>query len=195
MHTKSLKEIADVFHGYGFRTAIDDSVFGKLGVVQASNVDSSQLYLDPDTLKRIDSAPDRARYYLQEGDVVITSRAALAGDFKACVFAGSEYQVIASSSVFIIRLKSDIQGEYLAMYLNSPAGQVALNRGVSGAYIKTLLRSQLSAIQIPIPAETKQETVIELYKNISNQNKLLDQKKQTNKNILQGVLTTTINAK
>jgi len=193
MQTKALQDIADVLSGYAFRGAIIDNLFGELCVAQASNIDANQLYLDADNLKKIDEVPARASAYLEEGDVIIASRTSMTGGFKASVFAGYERQIIASSSVLIIRPSTDVTSEYLSIYLNSVMGQAELNRDTSGSYIKALLRKQLLMVKIPVPSKVEQETLASLSKNTSDQNKLLEQKIHIHKNILQGALFNTLN--
>lgn len=193
MQIKALQDIAEVLSGYAFRGAIVDNAFGTLCVAQASNIDVNQLFLDTENLKKIDEVPARASAYLEEGDVIIASRTSMTGGFKACVFAGYERQVIASSSVLIIRPSDDVTSEYLSIYLNSAMGQAELNRDTSGSYVKALLRKQLLMVQIPVPSMVEQETLASLSKNTSDQNRLLEQKIQIHKNILQGALLNTLN--
>lgn len=193
MQTKALQDIAEVLSGYAFRGAIVDNPFGTLCVAQASNIDGNQLHLDTENLKKIDEVPARTSAYLEEGDVIIASRTSMTGGFKACVFAGYERQVIASSSVLIIRPSADVTSEYLSIYLNSTMGQTELNRDTSGSYVKALLRKQLLIVQIPVPSMVEQETLASLSENASSQNKLLEQKIQIHRNILQGALLNTLN--
>jgi type I restriction enzyme S subunit len=193
MQYKLLHEVSEVQTGYAFRGAIIDNLLGTLCVAQASNIDANQLYLDTENLKKIDEVPARANAYLEEGDVIIASRTSMTGGFKACVFAGYERKVIASSSVLIIRPSAEVTSEYISIYLNSVMGQSELNRDTSGSYIKALLGKQLLAIKIPIPSLAEQDALAKLSKNISDQNKLLEQKIQIHKNILQGALFNTLN--
>lgn len=193
METKKLQDVSEVLPGYAFRGAIKDNPYGTLCVAQASNIDANQLYLDTENIKTIEEAPARARAYLEEGDVIIASRASMTGGFKSCVFAGYERKVIASSSVLIIRPSAEVTSEYLSIYLNSVMGQIELNRDTSGSYIKALLRKQLLSVSIPIPTMAEQETLAKLSKNTSDQNKLLEEKIQIHKQILQGALFNTLN--
>jgi len=191
--TKKLQDVSEVLPGYAFRGAIIDNPLGTLCVAQASNIDANQLYLDTENIKKIEEAPARARAYLEEGDVIIASRASMTGGFKSCVFAGYERKVIASSSLLIIRPSAKVTSEYLSIYLNSVMGQIELNRDTSGSYIKALLRKQLLSVSIPIPTMAEQEILAKLSKNTSDQNKLLEEKIQIHKKILQGALFNTLN--
>jgi type I restriction enzyme S subunit len=193
MQYKALHKVSEVLTGYAFRGAINDNPLGTLCVAQASNIDVNQLYLDTENLKKIDEQPARARAYLEEGDVIIASRTSMTGGFKASVFAGYERQIIASSSVLIIRPSAEVTSEYLSIYLNSVMGQTELNRDTSGSYIKALLRKQLLTVSIPIPSMTEQDILAKLSKNTSDQNMLLEQKIHIHKNILQGALFNTLN--
>lgn len=189
MQYKQIHQFAEVLPGYAFRGAINHNPMGMFFVAQASNIDANQLFLDTDSLKRTDDAPIRAKAFLDEGDVLIASRTSMTGGFKACVFAGYEQPVIATSSTFIIRSdEAIVTSEYLSIFLNSAMGQIELNRDTSGSYIKALLRKQLLTVSIPILSLEEQKILADLSRNTSEQNTLLQRKIQLNQNILQGAL-------
>jgi type I restriction enzyme S subunit len=163
---KELKDIAEVIAGYSFRTALHDKANASSFVLQAKNILDDSV-VDMENLDGIDFENYRSRAVVKNGDVVISSR----GTFRAGLVKFKkkyEKEIIASSSVYILRLKKEnILSEYLAIYLNSIEGQKKLNERVTGATIKSIRRSDLGNIEIIIPSIKEQEKIIDIY-NINN---------------------------
>ena len=119
MKIKNIKDIADVITGYTFRKALDLQSSGSMAVVQSKHV-LDKLYIVKDTLPKIDLQPYHTKAIIKEHDIIISSR----GAFKASIIRGDVISMIASSSVYILRIKDEnTEPEYLAIYLNSISGQ------------------------------------------------------------------------
>lgn len=157
---RSLKNIAEVITGYTFRTALQTRESGSLSVLQAKNI-SDSLSIHAESLDQINFECSRSRAIFHAGDVIISSR----GGFRAGVLNSGDFQnIVAASSVFILRLKTDkVLPEFLAVFLNSLVGQKQLNEKATGAVINTILRKDLENIRIPIPDPRKQERIVQLY--------------------------------
>jgi restriction endonuclease S subunit len=123
------------------------------------------------------------------------ARGMKSGAFRSTTFIADESNVIPSSSVHIIRVTSkNILPEYLSHYLNSKEGQGALSQIISGSYIGALPRKELENIDIPIPSLQKQDVLINLFRNLREQQKIIDRKKEIKQNITNAIfnsLTTT----
>jgi restriction endonuclease S subunit len=182
---KKLSDIADVRSGHSFRGAISSTASGALNVVLARDVDN--LYVDAGSLTKVADAPS-VSYYLQEGDVVLSSR----GSFRAGLYRGKGRSV-ATSALFTIRIRSNVVvPEYLAIYLNSGPSQYYLRQSAKGATIQSVLIGDLKNLMIPcIPLE-KQRVIIDLYDVIQKQQHLLQDKKDIMGRILKDSIRQTL---
>jgi restriction endonuclease S subunit len=154
-----LKDIAEVITGYTFRTALQGKENSSLFVLQAKNIlDNSSV--DEDGLDGIDFENYWSKAIVKKGDVVISSK----GNFRAGAINQGLKNIIATSSVYILRPKSDnILSEYLAIFLNSQKGQKQINEKSTGAVINTILRKDLENIKVALPDIETQKKIIDLY--------------------------------
>lgn len=156
---KDLKDIAEVIAGYSFRTALRGKDNASLFVLQAKNILDSSI-VDEENLDGIDFENYRSKAVVKKGDVVISSR----GNFRAGSVSLEAKDIIAASSVYILRLKKEtVLPEYLAIYLNSVEGQKQLIESATGAAIKAILKKDLENISVVVPSVEKQEKIIRLY--------------------------------
>lgn len=179
----SLRKLADVISGYTFRGAITEDKESLLYVLQAKNIKDEILINDESLVSTVfDTSHTKA--FAQDGDVVISTR----GTFRSAVLR-SPKKIIASSSVYLLRLKSNSQvlPEFLAIFLNSSIGQKNISQIATGAAIKLMLRKDLEEISMPVLPLLQQEKVIALYQNIKQQQSLLEQRNELNKNIMNAV--------
>lgn len=182
--TKFLKDIADIITGYTFRTALKSHAGGLMAVIQAKDI--SGRYVVKDNLAKIDLQKYQTKAVIEENDIVISSR----GSFKAGIIKGNIANIIASSSVYVLRIKDkNILPEYLAIYLNSVNGQKKIREKMTGSIIKTILRRDLENLKIPIPIKDIQNKIIDLYRNNQAQQKLLTRKKMLINKILESSIS------
>lgn len=183
-----LCKFSTVISGYAFRGAIESDSKGNVLVVQAKNISASDPIVDIYPLTRAMFDVSGYAGYLQKNDVLIVARGMKSGAFRATVFFTDEMNVIASSSVYIIRIKDkNILSEYVAYYLNSTNGQDALADVISGSYIGALPRKELEGMAIPLPSLQKQQAIVNVHKNILAQQKILDRRRQINSNITNAI--------
>ncbi len=182
---KDLKVIAEVIAGYSFRTALQGKKDALLFVLQAKNIFDDGV-VGEYNLDGIDFENYRSKAIVKKNDVVVSSR----GSFRAGLVKLENKNIIASSSVYIIRLKNkNIKPEYLAIYLNSTEGQKQLVESSTGVTIKSIRKNDLENIKITLPDLEVQEKIIKIY----DTNKKL-QKKLTNKiNLISDINEVAIN--
>jgi restriction endonuclease S subunit len=97
--------------------------------------------------------------------------------------------VVASSSVYILRLRGcEVAAEYLALYLNSLQAQADFLRLSTSGSIRSLLKSHLVDLEIPIPSVTQQNELVSLCLNIEKQKQLLERKIYLVNSIFDGTL-------
>lgn len=175
--------------GYAFRGAIKPDQSGDTFVLQAKDLVLGSPIVGTDTLTKI-SLDASYSSFLQLHDVLIVSRGMKAGAFRSTVFLSDAPNVIASASVHVIRTSTpNVLPEYLSHYLNSKKGQDDLSQIVTGSYIGALPRRSLLDIRIPVPDLKKQKAIVDLYKNIQAQQKLLDRKNELKQQIIEATFT------
>ena len=189
---KLIKDIGGVYTGYTFRTSIANDPNGSILILQAKDItNTNQPISEVSALSRVAGKRIRSPLFLKQNDVVLVVRIATSGKFRSAVFASSKANVMPSSSIYVIRIKSlTILPMYLSIYLNSVAGQTSMLRKVSGnSYIKNILRSSLCDIAIPVIPMHVQKNIISLQKNIVQQEKILKQKININQAIMRYVMS------
>jgi restriction endonuclease S subunit len=131
---------------------------------------------------------------LQYNDILIVSRGSGLGSFRSTVFTSSQKNVIASSSVHIIRINDvTVLPKYISLWLNSSEGQKLLLQIVTGgSYIQSILLKNLAELEIPIPPIHTQKSIVALEENIKQQQKILDRKKEIKENIINATFNNLI---
>lgn len=180
-----LGDIAQIYSGYAFRGAIKSVLNGAVSVLQAKDIIQNEPFLNSNSLTKISLALPRSNSYILNNDVLLVSRATGPGNFRATFFESDEKNVIASSSVFIIRMiDKAVLPKYISFYLNSSDCQNDLAQLLSGSYIKTVPRRNLEQLQILIPPLHIQKSLVDLNENIMQQGELLNRKNKLMKIIL-----------
>jgi len=194
MH-KKIQEVAQVISGYTFRGAIEKALKGSVSVLQATNIKSGIDISDTSVLISLSEEPGRTLSYLEKNDIVLVSRGSGQGSFRSCLFVSEERNVIASSSVFIIRVKDvTVLPKYLSLYLNSDDGQKEILQIVTGgSYLQSLLRRSLEDLKVPIPPIGIQKSIIALNENIQEQEKIVKRKSIIKQNIINSTFKNLIN--
>lgn len=98
------------------------------------------------------------KHILQEGDLLIMAKG---NNNRVCFYSNDIGQSVASSTFFVIRLKSKkITPEYLQWYLNTSKMQGMLSSLSKGTHILSLSKKSLSTIEIEIPSIEMQQNII-----------------------------------
>lgn len=179
---QKLKNIANVITGYTFRGAVKEVSGSSLYVLQAKNIKDA-LFIDDNSLTAAEVDAPQTKAFVEDGDIVMGAR----GNFHSAIIKSSK-KILAASSVYLLRVrKEDIFPEYLAIYLNSSMCKKSLWSLTTEAAIKVILRKDLENIKISVPPIEQQKKIIALYKNITEQGKLLSKKIKIQKNIMNGI--------
>lgn len=187
----ALNKIAEINTGYAFRQAVGDSSTGKTVVLQTKDLESNAFITESNTFAKTSLEIPRSKSFLQPDDVLLSSRGS--GTHKSTVFKVANNNVIASASLFIIRIRDNaVLPEYLSLYLNSREGQEALSQITTGAYIQNIPKKNLEQIPIPIPTIPQQRNLVALQQNIWQQKKITEQKNQLKQEIINATLINII---
>ncbi|MFA6458977.1 MAG: restriction endonuclease subunit S [Candidatus Paceibacterota bacterium] len=190
MH-KKLKEIAGIVSGYTFRGSIKDEPKGDIFLVQAKNISATSDIQDKTDLTCVSSDGIRSPYFLEQNDIVLVSRGSGSGSFRSTVFASNKKNVMASSSVLVIRVSDvTILPKYISLYLNSPEGQKTLSQIAIGAsYLQSILVKKILELEIPIPTMHTQKSIIALRENIIEQERIRERKQEIQEIIINASFT------
>lgn len=189
MHTK-VSQIGQVINGYTFREAIETNKNGDIFVLQAKDIIQGQDIANSKDLTPIFFKGTRTASFLRKDDILIVSRGTNTGSFRATIFGGNDENVIASSSVLILRIKKkEVLPEYIATYLNSPEGQNKILQTVTGSYIQVISRIKFEELEIPIPPLQIQQSLNGLNRNIKQQELIYKREKELKQEIVNTIIT------
>lgn len=184
MQSKNLKEVTAVIAGYTFRGALNSIPDGNTKVMLAKNINENGT-INYSDLTQVNLVPPRTNAFIAQNDILLSSR----GIFRAGVFDKDLKNIIAASSLFILRTKDkSVIPQYLSIYLNSKTGQKSIQKILTGSTIKTILRRTLENLEIPIPPPSIQKQIIDISENWKEREKLLNQKINLSKNIAEGTI-------
>lgn len=156
---RRIRDICCVTAGYPFRSQINQDSGGNVLVVQPRDIHPNEaVRLGGLVRARADAV--RREHWVRSGDVLFVNR----GRFEAAVFWGDTAEaVICSHSVLSLRVNAgEINPAYLALYLNSLAGQGALNRVGQTSTVPFVSRANVEELLIPVPTMERQRVLVEL---------------------------------
>lgn len=174
-----LSNLAKIQSGFTIR---DSRCFlrpGGLKMIQATDIIPDETLEDITSLVSVEFDTIPVNSMARPGDVLLTVRASSAGSHKASVYRGEKDMAVVVSTSCIIRvIDGDVIPEYLALYLNSSLGQLALQKIAVGAVIKTLPIREIRLLDLPVPLCEVQEKAVQLLKNVKRQKTLFDRRAQ-----------------
>jgi hypothetical protein len=92
---------------------------------------------------------------LRPGDVLLTRKGTFGN--AAVVRQGQEHAII-SSEIMLLRPKNPyVQPDYLALFLNSPAGYLQIEQRVHGVAFYSISQPDLAEVEIPVPGGAVQQ--------------------------------------
>jgi restriction endonuclease S subunit len=148
---------------------------GELVYLQSKHFDEyGQLHavLHPDLL----AAGISEKHLLKDGDVLFAAKGTK--NFAA-VFENHNEPAVASTSFFVLKLKSDnILPSYLAWLLNNHTTQSQLKSQAIGTSIPSISKQVLENMEITVPSIEIQKSILQITK-LRNTEKLLKQKIET----------------
>lgn len=153
-----LSDLCSVSSGYSLRTGVGAD--GELGipVVQLRDVDWETGQIDWTAIPTVSGIePDEDRY-LQAGDVLFSGK----GQTHRAVLVREEHLALALSPFFVLRsTRDDVEPAYVAWYLNTAPAQAHIHRCAVGATIRSVSKSCLSSLPVPIPPLDVQHQIAE----------------------------------
>ena len=186
---KRLSDIGEIILGHTFRGAIEAAKEGNVAVLQAKNIKREGV-LELDEIVNTMLEKTRSQAFVTNGDVLLSNR----GTFRAAVYEGNASNVLAASSIYIIRMKNpDVAlPEYISVFLNSTQGQYGLEAMNRGTLIKSLPKRSLIDLKVPVPPLKTQKLIVDIYKNYKRRSALYNQKSQLEEEIANQAITSLL---
>lgn len=154
-----LKEIASIQPGYSFRERIEPAVDGNLRVIQIKDIGPRRTVVE-DELIRVDSSDIKPNFFVQPGDVLITTRGT---SRRAAAVSSNMPNTIFVAQIFAIRnLEDGVLPEYLAWYLHQLQAQDYFDTYTSGAYIQNIRKEVLANLPVDIPSIETQRLILKI---------------------------------
>ena len=164
-----LKDISTIKLGYSIRERIEASFASDaIGIIFPKDIlDNDRIGFENVTSVKI---PNASKFTLDDNEILLQSR----GKFIAVVYKQplNKKFIVSSLLLRIIVNSPDFLPEYIALYLNSQIGQAELNRLSSTLAIKSIVKSELDKLEIPILPKDLQKKLVEYSKTFNNWIKL-----------------------
>lgn len=151
-----LADVATVFRGKAVSAKSDN---GNIGVINIS--DMSEFGIDFGNIDMIEDEERKvARYALEDGDVLVTSRGTT---IKIAVFQKQPTTCIPSANINVIRPRENLRGAFLELFLESPVGMKLLKGLQRGTTVVNINYMDLNDLDVPVPSLEEQDELISEY--------------------------------
>lgn len=151
-----LRDVSDVFRGKSVTGKAED---GNVAVVNISNI--SETGIDYDNLDTTNDEERKvARYLLEEGDVLITTKGFAV---KIAVYEKQPRMVIASSNLCVVRPSKQLNGTYLKLFLESETGMKLIKSLQRGTTIVNINYQDICELEVPVPPMDEQIEIAKEY--------------------------------
>lgn len=150
--------IEPIRNGFDYRNFAEEGTpYIRVGDIRIGRIDIEGTLRVPITINDVDKG-----IALQPGDILFTRK----GTFgNAAVVRQGQEHVIISSEIMLLRLKDRrVRPDYLALFLNSQAGYLQVERRVHGVAFYSISQADLASILVPIACEDIQEQLSSLVK-------------------------------
>nr|MDQ3005581.1 restriction endonuclease subunit S [Chloroflexota bacterium] len=112
-----------------------------------------------------------SRYILKEKDIVLARR----GEMGRCAIVKKEQAGwVCGSGSFVIRIKKEVDANYLVRYLSSAKIKLVLQKGSVGTTMDNLNQGILSDLDIPFPPLAEQRAIVARLDVLSGETKKLE---------------------
>jgi restriction endonuclease S subunit len=156
----ALKNICKIRLGHAFRGRVESTLGGELAVVQPRDISGSGA-LETGEIAYVDLSLLKPAQLLRSGDILLVGR----GRICAAVYRDEcAPHCIASGALFVLSVNSSVavSPDFIAIYLNSHEGRLALSRVGARTTAAFLNRSNLKEVEIPIPDIKTQQSLVAL---------------------------------
>lgn len=182
---RTLEDVCDIRFGYH---AIPLST-GAIPYLQIRHFNEDG-HLADQPLELIDLDEKSKPHLLQEGDVLFVGKG---NRLFAWQYDSTMGPLVASSTFFVLRADmTKILPSFLTTILNAPAFKAHLQQLGAGTNIFSIRKSELGAMELPIPSMDRQEKISTLAKAYQEEIRLAQQVLDQKQLLFKGILTSLL---
>jgi restriction endonuclease S subunit len=164
-----LKDIANVQMGYPFRSRLELSLNGNLGVIQMKDLDAEDR-VDCESIQKIDMESCDTKHFIRKGDLIFRSR----GMRNTVSIVDNEIDnTILAAPLYRIRAKkNNVLPEYLWWYINLEKSQRYLRTRLEGTHGGMISRVTLDELPLDVPSVDTQKKIVDIVRLQKRKQKL-----------------------
>jgi hypothetical protein len=155
----TLAEVAEITPGYSIPGAVQHDPDGRYQLILPRHLDvgGRPFVFDPERHAQRMTLPDRAdKYRVRPGDVLFVAR----GDRnRAVVVHSCPEDSVASASLYVLRVRGDVDPDYLAWLLNQEPAQMSISQVRTGAGTPLVQRTALEGLELHLPDLEQQHRI------------------------------------
>lgn len=151
MSNKPLSELAQISGGWTTSAAEE----GAVRLVRTSDIPTGEVAWAE--VPYAEKEPSNVEHYLRDGDIVIARTGV--GSVGNVAIIRNPPLAVAASYLLRVRVARDVNVEYVAWYLRTPAGRAQLAERAVGSVVPNLSSQRLATVTIPLPTLTEQDTI------------------------------------
>lgn len=153
-------DCAEVLPGYSLKARAEHEPEGTHQIIMAKHLTEGMAYRYRDEHElRMTPSGNVDKYVVQAGDVLFVSRGM---KNHAVAVESVPAKTLASSTLYLLKVKPEIDPAYVAWYLNQAAAQAAINQVRTGAGTPIVQRNVFAEMPIPLPEPTLQKQIARL---------------------------------
>lgn len=166
---KLLKDIANVQMGYPFRSRLELSLNGNLGVIQMKDL-SAEESVDWKSIQKIEMESCDTKHFVRRGDLIFRSR----GMRNTVSIVDNEIDnTILAAPLYRIRAKkNNVLPEYLWWYINLEKSQRYLRTRLEGTHGGMISRVTLDELPLDVPSVDTQKKIVDIVRLQKRKQKL-----------------------
>lgn len=170
-----------------FINGIDSRDYSYQGTMylRVGNIKPNEIDLSGVEHVQITSTSVNTKFRMCSGDLLITRK----GSFGICTTVSKQMEeMLFSSEIIRVPLKNGWDGDYIAMFLNSPFGRYQFDRLSTGTIMKGINHENLAEIKVPKISSENQKTIGDFVREhiwlINQAHKLVDEAKRNVENLI-----------
>lgn len=153
-------DCAEVLPGYSLKARAEHEPDGTHQIIMAKHLTEGAAYRYRDEHElRMTPTGNVDKYVVNAGDVLFVSRGT---KNHSVVVESVPANTLASSTLYVLKIKPGIDPAYVAWYLNQAAAQAAISQVRTGAGTPIVQRSVFTEMAIPLPELSLQHQIVRL---------------------------------
>lgn len=153
-------DCAEVLPGYSLKARAEHKPEGTHQIIMARHLTESMAYrYSGEHELRMTPTGNVDKYVVQAGDVLFVSRGSRN---HSVVVESVPVNTLASSTLYVLKIKAGIDPAYVTWYLNQAAAQAAISQVRTGAGTPIVQRNVFAEMPIPLPELKFQQQIARL---------------------------------